>query len=224
MPDDDEPPDSEDDMSPQQSKEADSKEAEASGESGQSKSEQEMLKGKEAYDRGDYTEAVKLWTASLRSVKYLLEKGLYKHNPEHQKDVENMDLRFNLNLAQAHIKLGEFRKAIEFADQALTRDPKSTKALYRKAAALMETLSFAETAEVLQQLLALEPENAAAKDLLAKAKHSAAKGEMRAKRMSQKMLGVSDKPDAASTPSFDQVRHWLGLCCRRRNAAEGKTA
>lgn len=30
----------------------------------------------EAYDRGDYEEAVKNWMASLRSVKYLLDKKL----------------------------------------------------------------------------------------------------------------------------------------------------
>lgn len=38
--------------------------------------EKEEMKGKEAYDRGDYEEAVKAWMASLRSVKYLLDKKL----------------------------------------------------------------------------------------------------------------------------------------------------
>ena len=55
--------------------------------------EKEEMKGKEAYDRGDYEEAVKCWMASLRSVKYLLDKKLYAHNAEHQKQVEMLGFR-----------------------------------------------------------------------------------------------------------------------------------
>ena len=181
----------------------------------ESKREKEELKGKEAYDRGDYEEAVKCWMASLRSVKYLLDKKLYAHNAEHQKQVENMDLRFNLNLAQAHIKRRDFSKAIEFADNALKRDQSNTKALYRKSVALFETMNYPEAVQLLQKLLDLEPENLAAKDLLQKAKRNEAKGELRAKKMSQKIFGSRGKQADASTLSI--VGRLRQICCRRKH-------
>lgn len=184
-----------------------------------SKREKEELKGKEAYDRGDYEEAVKNWMASLRSVKYLLDKKLYAHNAEHQKQVENMDLRFNLNLAQAHIKLRDFSKAIEFADNALRRDPSSSKALYRKSVALFETMDYSQAAQQLQKLLDLDPDNLAAKDLLQKAKRNEARGELRARRMSQRIFGTPGRQADAGIFS-NIVGRIRQICCRRANARQ----
>ncbi|OLP78044.1 Peptidyl-prolyl cis-trans isomerase FKBP5 [Symbiodinium microadriaticum] len=180
--------------------------------------EKEELKGKEAFLRGDYDEAIKAWTASLRSVRYLLEKKLYAHNEQHQKEVENMDIRFNINLAQAYNRKREFTKAIEHADNALARDPKCKKALYRKSVALMETLNFLEATRHLQLILDEEPDNKAAQALLQQAKRSEARGELRARKIAQRIFGggTSNKDDGALKPLrtlYAKLRH---LCCKSR--------
>ncbi|CAK9007438.1 unnamed protein product [Durusdinium trenchii] len=111
----------------------------------------------------------------------------------------------------AHLKLRDFSKAIEFADNALKRDPTNTRALYRKSMALFETLDFSEAAESLQKLLEIEPGNLAAQDLLQKAKRNQAKGELRAKKMSQKMFGSTPK-QVDGISALGRLRQ---ICCRR---------
>eukprot|EP00439_Symbiodinium_sp_Y106_P026612 s2389_g3.t1 len=159
--------------------------------------EKEELKGKEAFLRGDYDEAIKAWTASLRSVRYLLEKKLYAHNEQHQKE--------------------------EHADNALARDPKCKKALYRKSVALMETLNFLEATRHLQLILDEEPDNKAAQALMQQARRSEAKGELRAKKIAQRIFGggTSNKEPMALDEGtlkplrtlYAKLRH---ICCKSR--------
>ncbi|CAJ1460964.1 unnamed protein product [Effrenium voratum] len=181
--------------------------------------EKEELRGKEAFQRGDYEEAVKAWTASLRSVKYLLEKNLYAHNAEHQKEVEKMDVRFNLNLAMAHIRMREFGKAIEFADNALKRDPKNTVALYRKSLALMEVLNFPEAMVCLQQFLEISPDSKSAQEMLQRARYHEKKGELRAKKIAKRIFGSQASSSGTSGASFGAsglLQRLRQICCRRR--------
>jgi len=145
-------------------------------------------KGKREYSAGNHEAAVKAWNVSMKSVRYILDKNLYKDKPEQLQEVHDMELKLNVNLAQGYLKTGEFNKAIESADKALARDPANAKALYRKASAHMSLLNFAEAEEVLSTLLEAEPANAAAKALLAEAQRSAKVSERRAKQMSRKMF------------------------------------
>merc|ERR1719240_1384951 len=84
---------------------------------GLQKSEQD--KGKEEYNKGNYEEAVKAWSTSLKSVKYIMDKGFYKDNPEQLEEVHQIHLRLNLNMSQASLKLEDWRKAIGYADKVL---------------------------------------------------------------------------------------------------------
>lgn len=146
--------------------------------------------GNEEYAKGNYAAAVKAWGHSLQSVKYILEKGLYKNNEEQSKEVEAIQLRLFLNLCQGHLKTRNFTEAISFADKALEKSPGNTKALYRKASAYMETMSYSEAAKVLNELLRVEPGNAAGRKLLAEARHKEAIGAKKSKEMSKKMMAA----------------------------------
>ncbi|CAE8737557.1 unnamed protein product [Polarella glacialis] len=196
-------------------------------------------KAKEAYRTGDYAAAVKAWTRSLSSVKYLLEKDLYKHNPAQEKEVEGMELRLCLNLAQVHLKLSEWGQAVTFADKALVRDARNAKALYRKASALMELMSYSEAIEVLGRLLEFEPSNSAAVAMLAKANRSASLSEVRERRQAKKIFaGIErdsrvpptewevfvDSVREAVADCFGQLEGKLGVRCpcrRSRSRAPG---
>eukprot|EP00933_Yihiella_yeosuensis_P081248 TRINITY_DN9481_c0_g2_i5.p1 TRINITY_DN9481_c0_g2~~TRINITY_DN9481_c0_g2_i5.p1 ORF type:complete len:258 (-),score=65.04 TRINITY_DN9481_c0_g2_i5:320-1054(-) len=173
--------------------------------------------GKAAYAKGDYAAAIKAWNRSLQSTKYMLDKGLYAHDAAQQKEVEDMELKWHLNLAQAHLKQSEWTQAVSFADKALGRDSSNTKALYRKASALMELLSFKEAAEVWERLLNVEPGNSAAKSMLAKARRSATAGEARSKKMSQKMFAsIEADPRVPPPPPTEtclySVDSWIIEC------------
>lgn len=162
--------------------------------------------GKEEYQKGNYEAAIKAWSRSLSSAKYILDKGLYNHNEEQLMEVKTIELRLNLNLSQANLKAGNFTEAVNYADKALACSPNNTKALYRKASALMRLLSFAEAAEVLDQLLQAEPGNAAGKAMLAEARRNAVLGERRAKRMSQKMFAGLGGAGDGGLPASAQGR------------------
>jgi len=86
------------------------------------------------------------------------------------------------------------------ADKALTRDGRNAKALYRKASALMQLLSFAEATSVLENLLEIEPGNAAAKSMMQDARRSAVRSEKREKRMAQSMFSATTSQRDARRP------------------------
>eukprot|EP00927_Polykrikos_kofoidii_P007227 TRINITY_DN12949_c0_g1_i1.p1 TRINITY_DN12949_c0_g1~~TRINITY_DN12949_c0_g1_i1.p1 ORF type:complete len:295 (-),score=67.24 TRINITY_DN12949_c0_g1_i1:172-1056(-) len=173
--------------------------------------EKEKDKGNVAYADGKYEEAVQAWNRSLQSVKYILDKDVYKDREEQLDEVYRMELRLCLNMSQGHLKLEEWSKAIVMTDRVLEREPKNTKALYRKASALMQLLSFDEASRVLDDLLIVEPTNAAAKSMLAEARRRAERGERREKRMSQRMFARAAMPRDPRTPpsQFEAILEFL---------------
>lgn len=158
--------------------------------------------GNEAYARGDFEEAVKAWGRSLSSVKYILNKGLYAEKPQQQQEVEAMELRLCLNLAQGYLKTGDWANAVSSADKVLAKDAAHPKALYRKASALVQQQSFREATAVLERLLEVEPQNAAALSMAAEARRSAQLSDRKAKRVSQKMFAaLAEDRDPRVPPS-----------------------
>eukprot|EP00929_Paragymnodinium_shiwhaense_P034543 TRINITY_DN18783_c0_g2_i1.p1 TRINITY_DN18783_c0_g2~~TRINITY_DN18783_c0_g2_i1.p1 ORF type:complete len:286 (-),score=91.36 TRINITY_DN18783_c0_g2_i1:102-959(-) len=158
-------------------------------------------KGNEEYAKGNYDAAVKAWSRSLQSVKYILDKQFYADGSDQLQEVYAMELRLCLNLSQGHLKLSEWGKAVEMADKALERDVKHSKALYRKATALIQLLSFREAESVVEELLLVEPSNAEAKRMLAEVRRSAQKGQKREKKMAEKMFASSGlEPDPRTPP------------------------
>lgn len=175
---------------------------------GLQKSEQD--KGKEEYNKGNYAEAVKAWSTSLKSVKYIIKQGCYKDQPEQLEEVNQILLRTNLNMSQGSLKLGDWRKAIEYADAVLEVDKIHAKALYRKAAALIELGELKEGIVALEELLKHE-DNPAAKALLAKANRSAVEADRKSKKAAKRMfanLGTDPRvPPTRSEQLFAILRN-----------------
>lgn len=156
----------------------------------------ELEKGKNEYNKGNYKDAIKSWQASMRSVKYINEKGLYKDKPEQMAEVNAMELKLHINMAQGYLKMEEWNQAVESATKALDMDEKNPKALYRKAYAQMQLMCFTEAQVSLEKLLKVEPENAAAKSMLAEAKHKEIKGERDSKKLGKQMMkGIIKEKD-----------------------------
>ncbi|KAI6239387.1 RPAP3-C domain-containing protein [Aphelenchoides fujianensis] len=70
------------------------------------------------------------------------------------------------NRAQAYLKMGSFERAVCDATEALRRDPRFAKALFRRAAALEQLGLFGRARADLERLLALDPANAEAAAML----------------------------------------------------------
>jgi len=118
-----------------------------------------------------------------------------------------MELRLCLNISQGNLKVGDWNQALSYSDRALVVQADHPKALYRKASALMELLSFSEAAAVLERLLQVESNNKAAQAMLAKARRNAEISEKKAKKMSKKMFSVvSSEHDPRVPPTqFEQL-------------------
>jgi len=145
-------------------------------------------KGNEEYEKGDFDAAVKAWKRSLQSVKYIQKKGFYDQKPEQQQEVQAMEIRLCLNIAQGYLKTKDWASAEEHADKVLGFEPANPKALYRKASAMMQMYNYSEVITVLEKLLQVEPDNKAAKDMMAKAQRSKEVSDRKAKKMSQRMF------------------------------------
>lgn len=172
-------------------------------------------RGNEEYGKGNFEEAAKAWSRSLKSVKYILDKEFYTGKDDQLREVHEMELRLSLNLSQCFLKLREWRQAITFADRSLTRDAHNAKALYRKALALRELDRFAEAGAVLEKLLAADPDNPAARLLAAEVRRAKQVYELKARKVSQKMFSSVERdprvPPTMYQWALEQVKRVLRL-------------
>mmetsp|Transcript_117601 Transcript_117601/g.183726 ORF Transcript_117601/g.183726 Transcript_117601/m.183726 type:complete len:259 (-) Transcript_117601:48-824(-) len=151
--------------------------------------------GKEAYAQGNYEEAVDAWCMARGTFKHIVERELFKDNPEKLEEVKQLQLVVNLNLAQGYLKNKEFHQAVTHANKVLEVEPQNEKALYRKAAALIDASSYAEAKDTLDRLLEVDPSNASAKQMLNDvARKSAASAKSRKKAAQKMMAGMQRDP------------------------------
>mmetsp|Transcript_13152 Transcript_13152/g.24248 ORF Transcript_13152/g.24248 Transcript_13152/m.24248 type:complete len:273 (+) Transcript_13152:46-864(+) len=169
----------------------------------------DIEKGKEEYNKGNFAEALKSWQRSLKSVKYITDKGLYKDKPDQLAEVAQMEQKLWLNLAQGYLKVRDWNQAVDYSNLVLAVEPANSKALYRKAQALYELNKFTEACETVETLLSTEPENAAAKALLAQMRRGQERYREKAKKLSKKMLSGIDRDPRSPTTQKEQVFDFL---------------
>merc|ERR1712190_682045 len=116
-------------------------------------------KGTKAYKENDWEAAIDSWCMSRGTFKHIIERKFFEEDPDKLAEVKNILLSVHLNLAQGHLKNGEFYQAVGDCDRAMEIDPCNTKALYRKAAGQNNGSQFPEARETLGKLLELDPDN-----------------------------------------------------------------
>lgn len=183
---------------------------------------QEKEKGAAEFERQNYEGAIEAWCMAHGTIKHILERGFFEGYNDKIAECKDLRIKLNLNLAQASIHNKEFHQAIVYCNRVLEdpcEDACNTKALYRKGKALIMGSKFVEARVTLVKLLEVEPQNAAAKQLLSEADVLEKKAQKSARRASQKILdGMKHHHDyRVEIPLQEQALGWLTCSwCRRR--------
>eukprot|EP00747_Dinoflagellata_sp_TGD_P165085 gnl/TRDRNA2_/TRDRNA2_185907_c0_seq1.p1 gnl/TRDRNA2_/TRDRNA2_185907_c0~~gnl/TRDRNA2_/TRDRNA2_185907_c0_seq1.p1 ORF type:complete len:301 (-),score=79.85 gnl/TRDRNA2_/TRDRNA2_185907_c0_seq1:85-891(-) len=197
----------------------------------------ECLQSKEigmgAYKVQDWKKAIDCWSMARGSAKYIREQDFFKGDEEKRQYVCDLENTMHLNLAMVHLKNEEFYQALDFAGRVLAKEPNNTKALYRKASAHVMGSQYPEARDTLKKLLEVEPDNAAARQMLneivVKSKEAKKKGAKIAKTM---LGGMEHDPRSIEQPEEEEgelsawfLLRWmwdLGFCswCKRRRSDE----
>jgi len=114
-----------------------------------SKSSEEKAKGNASFKKGDYNEAVTLYTSALKTC------------PVDDKD---MIVALHKNRAACWLKLQRYDDALSDCKTAVKLAPRDVKALYRLAQALEGKKDYTEAMRTLKHLLTIEPKNKEAID------------------------------------------------------------
>jgi tetratricopeptide (TPR) repeat protein len=195
-------------------------------------------RGKEAYANGDYEKAVDAWCMARGSFKHIVERELFKDDPEKQEEVKQLQVLIHLNLAQGYLKNKEFHRAISQADKVLEVEPHNGKALYRKAAALIDASMFTEARATLKVLLEVDSSNASARQMLNDLARKEAVSARSGKKAYRKMFeGIERDPRTGLTwtewgkrQAYILMERFLSIefqahareirsqCCRRKKA------
>jgi len=160
----------------------------------------EKDRGKEAYAKGNYEEADEAWCMARGSLKYIIEKELFKDDPDKLQEVKQLQVVINLNLAQGCLKMNKFQQAISHANKVLEVEPRNEKALYRKASALIDGSLFSEASKTLNILLEEDPTNASARQMLSDIARKAASSKKSDQKAAKKMMaGLERDPRTGLT-------------------------
>lgn len=135
--------------------------------------------GNEEYARGNYEEAIGLYTRAI--------------------ELDDTNPVFFSNRAQAHITMGNFSEAIADCDIALKIDQQFIKAYFRKALAINQMTqlpdSQTQTIALLEKVIEMDPENSEAVSMLAFAK--------------QELKDDSHVPVAEEKERFEALFEWM---------------
>eukprot|EP00929_Paragymnodinium_shiwhaense_P110647 TRINITY_DN7781_c2_g1_i3.p1 TRINITY_DN7781_c2_g1~~TRINITY_DN7781_c2_g1_i3.p1 ORF type:complete len:260 (+),score=99.23 TRINITY_DN7781_c2_g1_i3:168-947(+) len=182
-------------------------------------------KGMRAFEKGDWQGAIDGWAFSRGSLKYVIDQGYLKDEPEALAKVVADQHKMHLNLAQAFLNKGEWRQAIEYAGRALNNDPEDVKALYRTAMARKGLSEYNEARELLARLQKVQPDHAASKQLLQEMEREEKLAQKTAKKSASKIFdGMARDHDYRVEPPASSggggLLDWLRCSfCRKRKAA-----
>ncbi|CAH8451051.1 unnamed protein product [Schistosoma turkestanicum] len=112
--------------------------------------------GNQLYSRGEYNKAAACYSEALG----ILEQLILREKPGEPEWIELDKTRIPLfiNLAQCQFKEQDYYAAIKSTTEALSRDPKNAKALYRRSKAYAETWDFDLAVEDLRNLAICRPD------------------------------------------------------------------
>ncbi|KAL4419972.1 hypothetical protein ABPG75_007070 [Micractinium tetrahymenae] len=122
-------------------------------------------KGNTAFKAGQYARAVQRYDKAMQAIEYDDQ-----FSADEKKAARDIKKSCNLNLAAAHLKLGNAAEARKAADKVLEHDGGNLKALYRRAQAFMATADYVEAEQDIRKGLIEDSNSADFKLLLRKLK------------------------------------------------------
>jgi FK506-binding protein 4/5 len=125
--------------------------------------------GNDKFRAGAWEGAIKKYSHALSLVEYDTGFGA-----EGKAAAADLKKAVNLNLAAAHLKLGDFKAALKATDAVLAKDGLNGKALYRRAQAHLGTQDFVEAERDCRAALDADPASRDARALLARIKKEGA--------------------------------------------------
>ena len=113
--------------------------------------------GNELFKNKKYEEAIEKYREALTMIDTLLLKE--KPGEPEWKELDEKNIPFYLNLSQCYLSIGKYYEAAGAAEEALKRDPKNIKALFRRAKAKIGTWDLEEAEKDLNYLAEIHPES-----------------------------------------------------------------
>lgn len=117
-----------------------------------------------------------------------------KEKEKEKSEVDDMLEKVHSNVAACHIKLGNWKRALEASDKTLKKNEDNYKAMFRKGKALGELGYFEKAEKVLSELLKKNPSDEAA--IKAEMERLNAMDKVREKEHSKKYKGFLNKEKA----------------------------
>lgn len=84
---------------------------------------------------------------------------------EHADDINNIKQTCYSNLAACQLKLRQYDRVVRNCDKVLEMESSNVKTLYRRSCAHLECRNIDKAKHDVEQILSIEPENTAAKEL-----------------------------------------------------------
>ncbi|KAJ3009793.1 UNVERIFIED_CONTAM: hypothetical protein HDU68_002496 [Siphonaria sp. JEL0065] len=112
--------------------------------------------GNASFTAGKYAEAAKAYRFGISRI-----ESTWGATPEELKEINQLKLNLNSNLAASLLKTKDLKEAIEACDKALEVDLKNVKVLFRMGQAYVGLSLFDKAEEVLKQALEIAPKDAA---------------------------------------------------------------
>ena len=149
-------------------------------------SEEKMAEALESKNEGTamfkekrFAEAMQAWDTAAEAI----------GDEELSKEAKDMWVTCKSNCAQAAISNCDYTRAVKFATEALGKDPKNVKAIFRRASARNHLGLAEEALEDLKAAIAIDPENKPVIAEMKKAKASIASAKKKAKAAYSGMFG-----------------------------------
>ncbi|TYZ69159.1 hypothetical protein PybrP1_004268 [[Pythium] brassicae (nom. inval.)] len=141
--------------------------------------------GNRYFQEKNYEQAAKLYKRALK----LLES--WEHAPEEEAACKELLVSLGNNVGNVQFRLRQFAEARQSSLEVLQLDPRNAKAMYRVAQIGLEQSDFTEGIEFAQRAAALEPKNAAVRQLLKDLKKKKQQVKQEQKRLYAKLGGAS---------------------------------
>lgn len=117
-------------------------------------------RGKELYEAGDLDGAIEMWSASIKSLSFILNKARHPDDGvalESLEEYTGLYVSLCLNLSLAHLKKGEFAKCKEYCQYVLMYDARSLKAHLRIVQADLQLQNFQQALANCERGIELNP-------------------------------------------------------------------